>query len=121
MKATKYEIACALAISPTITEACKVLGISRATLYRYKADHQIQSLMHELNQKYINEYAHSLISQIDDYNAELKKLAFDSDNENIRLSALKTLIDQSRNMYEISTLNAKIKDMETKLNEVLSK
>lgn len=120
MKATKYEIACALAISPTITEACKVLGISRATLYKYKADVQIQNMMHELNQKYINEYAHKLISQVDEYNDALRELAFNSDNENIKLNALKTLIDQSKNLYELSTLNAKMKDMESKLNELLS-
>lgn len=120
MKVTKFEIANALATSPTITEACKVLGISRATLYKYKADVQIQNMMNELNTKYVNEYAHKLIAQVDEYNSALRDLAFNSDNENIRLNALKTLIDQSKAMYELSTLNAKIKALETKINECIT-
>ena len=78
----------------TKTAVANELKISRTTLYKWLDDEEFTAEMHRRGQKMCDEALNDAKLDVKKLLGELKKMALTSENENIKLSAINSLLDR---------------------------
>lgn len=78
-----------------VIDICNRLGISKPTYYTWKSKPEFIELQEEFRQEVIKKTKSKMCSNIDSYLRELEDIAFNSENERVKLTALTYLIDQT--------------------------
>ena len=78
----------------TKTAVANELKISRTTLYKWLDDKEFTAEMHRRGQKMCDEALNDAKLDVKKLLGELKKMALTSENENIKLTAINSLLDR---------------------------
>ena len=78
----------------TKSAVAKEIGVSRTTLYKWLEDKEFIAEQHRRGQKMCEEALNDVKLDVKKLLNELEKIALTSENENIRLSAINSLLDR---------------------------
>ena len=104
----------ALLTAKGINEAAEMSGISRSTLYRYLGQDIFKRELSRRRSRVIEVSGCTLLGHMDYATKALIKL-LDSRSETVRLRAINSLYNHSKDMQELGSLEDRIKALEDRL------
>lgn len=103
----------ALVNSATIAQACKHLGISKNTLYKYTASEEVQQLVNEVVAKAYSNLTNKLAVKHGEYLQDIDLIAHDTNNSvTVRLDALKFLCSHIVQVRQLTTIEQRLTALE---------